>query len=459
MRNSRQRFRVRLPKPFSDPQILGFLIIFQLVTLLLLLLTGPSSITLSFVAPFDEVNYWAPLIENFEKQHPGIQIELLDDPEVTDTTDNVEVIYSADLQKDSPRYDLVYMDVIWVPGFAEKGWLKELSDFISAEELSEFVLSEVDAGRYRNRLYRIPFRADVGVLFYNQRLLEAGGYQLSEDLPNSLGELADISEDLQNRKIAEWGYLWQGGRYEGLIATFVEVLDSYGGFWIDPTKDNRDQEKVGLDQDAALAAVKFLRDIITPGESASEAERFEANKKISPSSVRFFREQQSLDQFALGKTAFLRGWHYFWQRANQARAHLKGEFEIIPASDYNGRGCRGGWGFGIAKNTKHPKEAWQAIQYFTSEAAQRQFVLNAGYLPSRKHLFEDAAILQQYPHFSKLLQMLEAKSIFRPQIPDYDRASQILQDHLWKVLVGEQTPEKAMQQAATETRELLIQSN
>ena len=102
MSNRRPRFRISLPKQIRSPQLLGLLIVFQLVTLLLLLFAWPSPVTLSFVTPLDEVAYWPPLIKAFEAQHPGIRIELLDDPEFTYTTDDVEAIYTADLQQDTP---------------------------------------------------------------------------------------------------------------------------------------------------------------------------------------------------------------------------------------------------------------------------------------------------------------------------------------------------------------------
>ena len=456
MSNRRPRFRISLPKQIRTPQLLGWLIVFQLITLLLLLFAWPSPVTLSFVTPFDEVDYWPPLIKAFEAQHPGIRIELLDDPEFTYTTDDVEAIYTADLQQESPQYDLVYMDIIWVPWFANKGWLQDLSEVISEAELADFLPSEVDAGRYQNGLYRIPFRSDVGVLFYNKRLLKTGGYQLPADLPKTLTELKTIAEDLQNQKIAPWGYLWQGRQYEGLIANFVEVLKSYDGYWIDLNKNNDDPSKVGLDQEAAIKAADFLRNMITRGESTADGTQAENMPlAISPSNTLYASEPESIAEFIVGETAFLRGWSYFWNRVHQTESPLKSNFEIVPPSSYEVWGCRGGWGFGVAKNAKHPKQAWQAIQYFTSAAAQRQFVLDAGYLPSREALFKDAEILKQYPHFSQLRQTLEHNSIFRPQFPAYDQASQYLQQHLWEVLAGQKTPEDAMKQAAAETRQLL----
>ena len=442
MSHRRQRFRLKFPKQIRAPQLLGLLIVFQLVTLLLLVFAWPSPVTLTFVTPFEEIEYWQPLVESFEAKHPGIRIKLSDDSQANYTTDNVEALYSSELKYPTPRYDLVYMDIIWVPWFAESEWLKDLSEYVSLEELfDQFVESEVEAGRYENGLYRIPFRSDIGVMFYNEELLEKAGYQLPTDLPKTLMELRNISNDLQNKGIATWGYLWQGQQYEGLVANFVEVLRSFGGFWIDLDQANDDPGKVGLDQEAAIQAADFLRAIVT--------------RETSPADVKTFDEEKSLEIFAQNETVFLRGWSYFWKRANLDGAPLQGNFEMAPTSIYGEPGCRGGWGFGMAQNTKHPKEAWEAIQYFTSASAQRQFVLDSGYLPSRQALFEDAQILERYPHFSQLRQKLENNSLFRPQVPYYPRASDILQDHLWAVLAGLQTPKDAMEEAADDTRKLL----
>ncbi len=81
------------------------------------------------------------------------------------------------------------------------------------------------AGQLDGRLYRLPMQADVGVLYYRQDLLQRGS------LPGTLEQL----EQLVKAQSPAVGYLWQGSRYEGLVANFVEVLAGLGGTWIDPT--------------------------------------------------------------------------------------------------------------------------------------------------------------------------------------------------------------------------------
>jgi multiple sugar transport system substrate-binding protein len=86
-----------------------------------------------------------------------------------DLTEKLKEFYTINFRSGNP-YDLIYMDVIWVSEFANKGWLMDLSDQISAKELAQFLESNVAAGRYNSGLYRIPFRSDIGLLYYRKDL-------------------------------------------------------------------------------------------------------------------------------------------------------------------------------------------------------------------------------------------------------------------------------------------------
>jgi multiple sugar transport system substrate-binding protein len=140
------------------------------------------------------------------------------------------------------------MDVIWVSEFADKDWLMDLSNRISQKELTKFLESDVAAGRYKSRLYRIPYRSDIGLLYYRNDLLDKARFQP----PETFQQLLQISQKLQKQGAAKWGYLWQEREYEGVSAMFVEVLNGYGGFWINPAT-----REVGLDRPEAIAAVRF----------------------------------------------------------------------------------------------------------------------------------------------------------------------------------------------------------
>lgn len=336
------------------------------------------------------------------------------------------------------------MDLIWLPKFADEGKLRELDDNITEAALAEFLDQEVKLGRYEEHLYRIPFRSDAGVIFYRKDLLERAGVK---EPPKTFSEVIKVSNTLKEKKIEPWQYVWQGKQYEGLVATFSEVLSAHGGYWI----DNAKEDPVGLDSEDAIKAVKFLRDAIVD--------------KVSPSDITSYTEREAERDFLTGKAAFLRGWPDTWFEANANDSAVKGKVgltSIFPNKDKDKNiepktvACLGGWGFGIAKRSQHPKEAWKAIEFFTSEEIQRKFVMDSSYLPSRRKLFSDREIMKKYPHFKdgKMLEIVDNANP-RPVITQYEKASEILQRYLSQALSGKSTPETAMQNAAKETRDLL----
>jgi multiple sugar transport system substrate-binding protein len=390
-------------------------------------------VTITALINAGEVPHWKELIvKDFEKENPGIHLEIIEAPNATDLTENLYT--AAFILGDSP-YDLVYMDVIWTGKFAAAGWLLDLSDRISEDELKAFMDKDVEAGRYKGKLYRIPLRSDAGMLYYRTDLLE----QIGAKPPETFEDLVKTSQQLQEKKATRWGYVWQGAQYEGLPAMFVEILEGFGGFWV-----NSETNEVGLDQPEAIKAVEFLRSVI--------------DKNISPPGVTSYREEDTRRLFVSGESAFLRNWPYVWATANEAGSEIKGKVGIKPMVHIPGAksgACLGGWGMGIAKTSKHPQEALKAIQYFTSQEAQRRFTLETASISSRRDLFSDPEIIAKYPHYPKFQKLVES-AVLRPPIAQYAQASDILQRYLNAALSNRSlSVEKTMKSAANETRNLL----
>ena len=390
------------------------------------------TVTLNLLMTAPDAQPWKQgLIADFERKNPGIRINLIEGPNAVNL---IEDLYtSAFLLGDSP-YDLVNMDVIWTSKFAAADWLMDLSDRISSTELAVFSPKDLEAGRYEGGLYRIPIRSDLRMLYYRTDLLEAAGLKP----PETFEDLIEISQALQKDKKVNWGYLWQGRQYEGLVAMFMDILQGFGGFWVNPTT-----LEVGLDRPEALKAIAFLQKTI--------------DTKVSPPGVTTYQEDETLRFFKSGQAAFLGSWPYVWPLANADDSPIKGKIGIKPmvhAPGQNGGACLGGWGLGIAKSSKHPEEAWKAIQYFTSAEVQRQLILQTGYVPSRKELFTDSEVVAKYSHYPKLLEVSQS-AVLRSPIAQYAQVSDILQRYLSRALTTRNNPEKLMQAAANETRRIL----
>ena len=408
-----------------------FVSLFLGIILLSWIVKAQQPVTLNLLLPAPDAPPLQKMIENFEAKNPGIRINIIEGP---NSTNLIEDLYTSSfLLGDSP-YDLVNMDVIWTPKFAAAGWLLDLSDRVKSQELEAFLDKDIEAGFYEGNLYRLPIRSDVGMLYYREDLLKEAGFEP----PETFQDLIKISQALQQDGTINWGYVWQGRQYEGAVAMFVEVLEGFGGFWVNPNT-----LEVGVDRPEALNAIEFLRTTI--------------KEEISPPGVTTYHEEDTRRFFHNGQAAFLRSWPYVWTIANQKGSPIEGKIAIKPmvhAPNQNSGACLGGWGLGIAKSSRHPEEAWKAIQYFTSQDAQREFILQEGYVPSRIELFTDPEIVAKYPHFAQLLEVVE-QAVLRPPIAQYAQASDILQRYLSAALTNRMSPERAMKAAANETRRLL----
>ena len=377
----------------------------------------------------DEAQQLQPLVSKFNQQHTDIRFQIVEAPS---DSNQVEDLYTSSFLLGNSPYDLIYMDVVWTPKFAAAGWLQDVSDRLSESDAQQYLEGDIKAGMYENKLYRIPFRSDAGMLYYRQDWLEQAGYEP----PETFQELLEISQALQKQGLTEWGYVWQGKQYEGLSAMFVEILQGSGAFWVDP-----DSLEVGLDRPEAIEAVEFLRRAIAT--------------KVSPPGVTTYAEEETRLLFENGKAAFLRNWPYVYSLALESP--IAGKYSIKPMVHSVGKdsgACLGGWGFGISTSTKHADAAWEVIKFLSSEESQREFILETGFVPSRTALFNDEAIVAKYNYYPKLLDVVQSSAL-RPPISQYAQASDILQRYLSAAITGKMTPQQAMQAAAGETRNLL----
>ncbi len=368
-----------------------------------------ETVVLRIIGPEDVGNAWHIIIKQFEEKHPNIKIKYISGPWSTDERQNM---YIRSFLGNEP-VEIVYMDVTWTAKFAKNRWLLPLDKWFPEDLKKKFIPSALNAGIYNGKLYRIPVRADVGVLYYRKDIVKKP--------PETWEEFEEICS-----KIPENMYClsFQGMQYEGLVCNFFEYFWGAGGEFF---KDR----KLNINTKPTLEALNFMKSLIKKG--------------YSPKSVITFQEQHSLNFFMEGKSVFMRNWPYAWNILNKKDSNLKGKIGIAPVlhkKGFESHGTLGGWGLGIAKGVKHPEIVWEFIQFATSESSQKILHFRRGAVPSRKKLFFDEEILKESPHYKELYKiLLNAKH--RPVHPAYPKISDTLQKHISAVLIGVETPKEA----------------
>ena len=152
--------------------------------------SGSDPPPLSLLVPAAERDVWGPLGAGFEAARPGVRVQLVEGPNDTDLREN---LYTAALLAGDESFDLVLMDVTWMSKLAGAGWLLPLGEDLVAETAA-LLPAAVEAGRYRGRLYRVPTRTDVGVLYYRRDWLEEAGVAP----PETFEDLVRVARALQS---------------------------------------------------------------------------------------------------------------------------------------------------------------------------------------------------------------------------------------------------------------------
>lgn len=377
----------------------------------------------------NERPFWVPIARRFEAANPGVRVGLVEGPTSTDLR---EGMYTTALLARDDSLDLVYMDVTWTAKFAAAGWLLPLDEAFPGRETEAFLPEALEAGRFRGRLYRVPVRTDVGVLY---RRLDLLGDRAA---PRTFEELSAAARALQDPPRL-WGYLWQGAQYEGLVCAFLEVLHGHGGYWIEPrTLD------VGLDRPEAVAALSLLL-------------RFRDAEGITPPGVTAYREDETRLLFQGGRAVFLRNWPYVRRLAEREESAVRGAVGVSRPPTVDGRegaGTLGGWGLGVSRYARDPGLAVAFVRHAVTLRSQRDLCGPTGFLPARSEAWDDPVLLAANPYLGEL-RPLQAGAIRRPAVARYAQVSDVLQRALTSALSGLASPEEALAGAARRTRAIL----
>jgi multiple sugar transport system substrate-binding protein len=383
------------------------------------------------IAP-DQGGGWKAVAAEFEKEHPGIKVSLKEGPASTDERENM---YTRSFMAEDGVYDVVYMDIIWVPKFASKGWLMPLDADFPEEERQAFLPGDIAGSVYDGRIYRVPMQADAGMLYYRKDILEKAGVKP----PETFNDLLEACKKLQNPP-EMWGYVFQGMQYEGLVCNFLEILWGHGGNVLDV------KGKVVVDSPEAEKALSWLV-------------RMVREDKVCPEGVTTYQEEDSRNIFHEGHAVFMRNWPYAWTKAQEDKSPIKGKVGIKPMVHAPGKksaATLGGWGLGISSFSRNKEAAWKFMEFATTPEMQKLFHLKKGVIPTRKALFEDKEILEKSPHYGELYAiLLGAKP--RPVHPRYPEISDIMQVNLSSALVGKLSPGESLKRIAEQIRKKLEQ--
>lgn len=398
----------------------------MLVGLTLLLGTAsaaPVTIHALFMkqAAYSESNI-QDMAKAYEAKNPGTKINLEFVP-YEGLHDKIVTSASAGTN----GYDVVLFDVIWPTEFAKNGFLVDVTNRISpAVNTSVFpgAWTTVTAGDKR---YGLPWILDTKYLYYNKEILQKAGIKAP---PRTWDELQKQAAIIKAKKLVEFPIVWSWSQAEALICDYTTLLSAFGGQFYAGGKPV-------FNTGGGLKALQYMSDSLKTG--------------ISNPNSKEYLEEDVRKVFSDGKAAFALNWTYMYNMANDPKqSKVAGKVGIVPAPGATGlskaSAVNGSMGLGIPSGSGHKDEAWKFIQFMTSAPVQEKFAKLS--LPIWKASYTKPAVTTGQVALVKAADTSLNLMYPRPTIAQYPQLSTVLQTALQKALLGTQTPEQALSDAA-----------
>lgn len=371
-------------------------------------------------------------VRRFEKENPGITVDLRKTPDASDLRHQLYVQW---LNAGASQPDVLQLDVVWTAEFAAAGWIMPLDRF--QPNIDDFFPGTIAANRWNKRLYALPWFVDVGMLYYRTDLVSP---------PQTFADLSGSAEEATARSGLPYGFVWQGARYEGLVCVFLEHLGGFGGRILD------EQGRVVVDSEEAVQALTFMRDCV-------------AKTQIVPEAALTWKEEETRYAFQKGETVFLRNWPYAYHSMSDKKdSKVAGKFAVTampihapgaPLAAGKHTAALGGSQLAINANSANAEASYKLIAFLTRPEQMLERALMTGQYPPRRKLYDDPKLAAGLAVPPKDARRIIEGATPRPVTPVYAELSEILQIWLHRTLTGQEEPRRALENAAAEMRRLL----
>jgi multiple sugar transport system substrate-binding protein len=297
--------------------------------------------------------------------------------------------------------DIVAMDVDWTAEFATAKWIRPWPAAVAAQETKGDLPGPIATATWQGKLYAGPINSNTQLLWYRKDLVKTPPKTWTEMINDAIA----LAKQGKPHFIEE-----QGSQYEGLTVWFNSLVDSAGGQIL--TKNN----KVVVGQSTKLAASIMHQLATSPAADPS---------------LNTDMEDQGRVAFEKGTAAFEINYPFVWPAAAAAGIQKKMGYALFPTVTPGTapKVSIGGYNLGVSSYSKHPQEAFAAIQCLTQPKNQVTYAVKGGLAPVAASVYDLPSIAKPYPFHALLKQQIEHYGI-RPQTPAYADVTLAIQKSL-----------------------------
>ncbi len=380
---------------------------------------GGDGVTIEFWGMGREGEVVAALVPEFERRHPGIEVQVQQIP----WTAAHEKLVTAYVGDATP--DVAQLGNTWIPEFAALEALAPLGERVARSAAigpEEYFAGIWETNVVDGTVYGIPWYVDTRVLFYRKDLLAAAGYA---EPPETWAEWLEAMRRLE-AVMGDDGYPillptneWPQPVILALQAgsTLLDEGDRYGAFAAPEFRE----------------AFTFYVEIFRRGYAPPLANTQIAN----------LYQQFADGEFAMVITG---PWNIGEFRARLPE-DLQDDWGTAPLPGPKGPGVSmaGGASFVIFESSEHSEHAdaaWELIEYLSEPAVQVRFYELSGDLPARRAAWDDPALAND-PQVQAFRAQLD-RVVPLPRVPEWEQIATRVYEYGEAAVRGSMTIDQAL---------------
>ena len=358
------------------------------------------------------------VVDEYKKANPEANVTLVKRPS--------KGLYESvvlSMREKTGSYDVILMDDTWAPEFLANKWLTPLNKNFDSQD---FIQTTFDIGCYpdvKGAAYAVPMVGNVAMFAWNKDLFKQ--YKLKQ--PQSWSDVLNAAKTINSSGNTN-GVVYRGAKGNPIVTGFLPILWGYGGEVVD----------------------QHGKPTLNTPQAKQALETFIAMKQYAPKGVDVYNADEVRDSLQKGTAAMAIEVWPAWvpDLDNPKISKVVGKMEMMapPAEVGKSSPMLGIWQLAIPADAKNKLQAEQFLSFASSAQMQKALALNFGIPPTRNSVYADPQVVSQYrwyPQQAEALRMGKA----RPRIQNWAEVESILGDFLQMAMMGQMTPEQALQQA------------
>lgn len=331
-------------------------------------------------------------------------------------------------------YDVVLIDVIWPAEFGSKHIVADVTSRWPSSWEQQMLGGAVATALYDDTYYGVPWILDTKYLFFNAAHLRQAKVDPGQ-LDTWDGVMA-AARSLKSTGVVKYPLIWSWQQAEALICDYTQLLGAFGGTFLDDTG------QPAFNKGGGVQALEFMRQTLVDGLS-------------NPTSTQSL-EEDVRRVFSSGQASVALNWTYMYGLADDPKeSRIAGDVEVLqtPRGPVGRPGVNGSMALALAAGSQNQDAAWKFIEYLTSQDVQDKYALSS--LPVWRSSYDDPAVVKTNPAVVPQAKKQLADLILRPQVENYNAMSLALQSEIQSALLGDKSPQQALDDAASQAASLL----